>query len=162
MILTFSNHVPLTLRSPRNIALFVLGAAAMGAVAWYQRTRPRPTAEELERTRREFLANTGCIVDGSITETPLLNDIPEPTPTVLTYRYRIGGVTYECAQDVTPLAEQVRDVRTDLPVQVRYDPRNPGDSIVVAETWNGLRLNGSRMPNLSMGRMANVGEAEHG
>ena len=59
---------------------------------------------------------------------------------MIVYNYRIGGVSYEAAQDVTTLAEMVRDVRTDLPVQVRYEPHNPANSIVVAEGWNGLRL----------------------
>ncbi len=62
-------------------------------------------------------------------------------PNTLIYRYRASGVTYECAQDVGgPLSEHVRDVRIDLPVQVRFDPRNPANSIVVAESWNGLRI----------------------
>jgi hypothetical protein len=26
----------------------------------------------------------------------------------------------------------------DQPLQVRYDPRNPGNSVVVAESWSGL------------------------
>jgi len=44
---------------------------------------------------------------------------------------------------VTLLAEHVRDIRADLPVQVRYDPHNPANSIVVAESWNGLRMSPS-------------------
>jgi hypothetical protein len=28
----------------------------------------------------------------------------------------------------------------DLPIQIRYDPHNPANSIVVAESWSGLRL----------------------
>ncbi len=62
------------------------------------------------------------------------------TPAVLLYRYQIAGVTYECAQDVSPLPNLVRQLRVDLPIQVRFDPRNPGNSIVVAEAWNGLRF----------------------
>ena len=61
-------------------------------------------------------------------------------PHLIVYNYRIGGVSYECAQDVTMLAEHVQGIRTDLPIQVRYEPHNPGNSIVVAETWSGLRL----------------------
>ena len=70
------------------------------------------------------------------TSTPAHTD----TPAVLLYRYQIAGVTYECAQDVSPLPNLVRQVRVDLPIQVRFDPRNPGNSIVVAENWNGLRF----------------------
>src|SRR5882757_5151060 len=32
-----------------------------------------------------------------------------------------------------------KDLRIDLPVQVRYDARNPGNSIVAAEEWSGLQ-----------------------
>ena len=78
---------------------------------------------------REYLASAGRIVDGSITETQWEVDRAEGAdaiPETLIYRYRIAGVTYECAQDVSPLSEHVRHVRIDLPVQVRFDPRNPG------------------------------------
>ncbi len=129
-----------TLRAPRTIALFGVGAVAVASFVWYNVTREQPSPEEIERARRDYLASAGRIVDGSITETHWIADAPEPTPATLVYRYRIGGVTYECAQDVTPLAEHVRHVRVDLPVQVRFDPRNPGDSIVVAERWSGLRV----------------------
>jgi hypothetical protein len=64
----------------------------------------------------------------------------EPVPSVLIYTYRVSGVSYECAQDVSLLAEHVRHVRIDLPIQVRYDPHNPSNSIVVSESWSGLRL----------------------
>ncbi len=61
-------------------------------------------------------------------------------PHVILYNYRIGGVSYECGQVVTALPDHVRGIRIDLPIQVRYDPHNPADSIVVAESWSGLRL----------------------
>jgi hypothetical protein len=64
----------------------------------------------------------------------------DPVPSLLIYTYRVSGVSYECAQDVSLLAEHVRHVRVDLPIQVRYDPHNPSNSIVVAESWSGLRL----------------------
>jgi hypothetical protein len=63
-----------------------------------------------------------------------------PVPSILTYVYRVGGVSYECAQDVSLLADHVRNLRIDLPIQVRYDPHNPSNSIVVAESWSGLRI----------------------
>jgi len=59
---------------------------------------------------------------------------------MLVYCYSIAGVSYECAQDVSLLPDYVRHVRIDLPVQVRFDPRNPGNSIVISEYWSGLRL----------------------
>jgi len=151
-------HVPLSLRSPRVIAAVAVGVVAAVGVASYVLTRRKPTAEELERERRDLLARSGRITDGTImdtmiiearsadsnvSETATLPDGSGSTPDIIVYNYRIAGVTYECAQDVTTLAEYVHGIRTDLPIQVRYAPHNPANSIVVAESWSGLRLNSS-------------------
>lgn len=147
MLSSLPSHLSFQLRSPRNLAAVAVGAAAVAGIAWYTLKRPRPSAEEIERERRDLLATTGRITDGSITDIPaqlaqLENpDIPTAEPLILVYTYRIAGVAYECAQDVTLLADHVRDVRVDLPIQVRYDLHNPANSIVVSESWNGLRLN---------------------
>jgi hypothetical protein len=103
-------------------------------------TRPKPTPEEVERNRRDLLANSGRITDGSITDMSTNQEELPRTPQIIIYNYRIAGVSYECGQVVTALPEHVRDIRIDLPIQVRYDPHNPADSIVVAESWSGLRL----------------------
>jgi hypothetical protein len=110
------------------------------SLVWYIVRRPRPTPEEIERARRNLLATMGRITDGTITDAPFAPEDPTHTPRLLVYDYRIAGVTYECAQDVTTLADHVRDIRTDLPIQVRYDLHNPANSIVVSESWSGLRL----------------------
>jgi len=146
------------LRSPKNAAAIAAGVAALAGVAWYLFRRPRRTSEEIEHDRRELLAATGRITDGSITEAPSA-DQTASEPQVIVYNYRIGGVSYECAQDVTTLAELVRDVRVDLPVQVRYEPHNPANSIVVSESWSGLRLNADA-PRPSTGIHREL--AEHG
>jgi hypothetical protein len=118
----------------------VVSTVAAAAAATYILTRKKPTPEELERQRRDQLATMGRITDGTITDAPSSPDDPTHTPRLLIYDYRIAGVTYECAQDVTTLADHVRDIRTDLPIQVRYDLHNPANSIVVAESWSGIRL----------------------
>lgn len=127
----------------------------------------RTGAAELERRRRLFLAEYGRITDASLIDIALGGDEPsafgltagqteialpdapghegqegyeERVPSILIYAYRVSGVSYECAQDVSLLTDLVRHVRIDLPVQVRYDPHNPSNSIVVAESWSGLRL----------------------
>jgi hypothetical protein len=148
-------YLPLSLRSPRVVVAIGATTAAAIGLASYVLTRRKPTAEEIERERRDLLARIGRITDGTIMDTMIaevrspaldLADGCEPihdgplTPDVIVYVYRIAGVTYECAQDVTMLAELVQGVRTDLPIQVRYAPQNPANSIVVAETWSGLRL----------------------
>ena len=156
-------HAPLPLRSPRVIAAIGVGVLAAVGVASYALTRRKPSADEIERERRDLLARAGRITDGTIMDTMIdamatesrnpeaspsestpPADGSRPTPNIIIYNYRIAGVTYECAQDVTALAEHVHNIRTDLPIQVRYAPHNPANSIVVAETWSGLRLNSSR------------------
>ncbi len=150
-------HLP-SVRSPQVVAAIVTGVVAAVGVAAYVLTRRKPSAEEVERERRELLARSGRITDGTIMDTMIMEartaavSVPEistgaddsaPTPQIIVYNYRIAGVTYECAQDVTALAEFVHGIRTDLPIQVRYAPQNPANSIVVAESWSGLRLSSS-------------------
>jgi hypothetical protein len=151
-------HLPLFLRSTRVVTAIGAGVVAVGGIVLYALTRRKPTAEEIERERRDLLARSGRITDGTIMDTMITearngglgaSEMPEPvdnsvpTPHIIVYNYRIGGVTYECAQDVTALAEFVHGIRTDLPIQVRYLPQNPANSIVVAESWSGLRLGSS-------------------
>jgi hypothetical protein len=150
------SHLTLLLRSPRTIGGLSVAVASAIGLTIYALTRKRPTAEEIERERRDLLARTGRITDGTIMDTqiaeattPAEPDPPSepsdstPAPQIIVYNYRIAGVTYECAQDVTTLADHVRGIRSDLPIQVRYAPHNPCNSIVVAESWSGLRLSSS-------------------
>jgi hypothetical protein len=149
-------HLAPALRSPRVLTAIGAGALTAVGIAIYAFTRKKPTPEEIERERRELLARAGRITDGTIMDTmvteALINggvattteDGSAVTPQIIVYNYRIAGVTYECAQDVTALPELVHGIRTDLPIQVRYMPHNPANSIVVAESWSGLRLNSSR------------------
>lgn len=149
-------HLAPALRSPRVLTAIGAGALTAVGIAIYAFTRKKPTPEEIERERRELLARAGRITDGTIMDTmvteALINggvattteDGSAVTPQIIVYNYRIAGVTYECAQDVTALPELVHGIRTDLPIQVRYMPQNPANSIVVAESWSGLRLNSSR------------------
>lgn len=141
------------LRSPRVILALGLTVAAAAGVTGYVLTRRKPTPEEIEQERRELLARSGRITDGTIMDTLMtevvnlsqrtpIEELPDDdsTPHIIVYSYRIAGVTYECSQDVTALPDHVQGVRTDLPIQVRYAPDNPANSIVVAESWSGLRL----------------------
>jgi hypothetical protein len=61
--------------------------------------------------------------------------------TLLIYQYDVAGVSYEASQDVTYLRQLINlhSCRLGLPTSVRYDPQNPGNSIVVSERWMGLR-----------------------
>ena len=54
---------------------------------------------------------------------------------LILYKYEAAGVVYECSQDVTMLRHLVNiyDCRLGFPASVRYDPHNPGNSLIVAE-----------------------------
>lgn len=138
-----AHKIATAVQSPAAVVAAGL-VVASGIVASYWHLRHRPSAAETERLRREQLSLNGRIVDGSITETRWLTEGASALPQILMYRYSIAGVTYECGQDVRALGELVRYVRIDLPVQVRFNPRNPGDSIVVSESWSGLRMRGKQ------------------
>ncbi len=133
-------RVPLTL-SHRQWGVVAAAAAVMAGAACWAIFRRRTPPEEIERLRRVFLAKQGRITDAILIDSSSADaaDAEGGTPSVLCYQYRIAGVTYECAQDVSLLADHVRRLRMDLPVQVRYDPHNPTNSIVVSEMWSGLR-----------------------
>lgn len=118
------------------VGTVALGSVCVGALAIIAIVAARrPSAKQLEERRRQRLAAIGRIVDGSIIDAEPVDG----TPQVIIYSYRIAGVTYECSQDVSALGPMVANLRLDYPVQVRYNRENPADSIVVAETWNGLR-----------------------
>src|SRR5919201_1907543 len=120
--------------------LMTVAAAALFTAVYLRRHRKSP--EERERERRELINRVGRITDGTIT------DFQETTPDghgpvhLIMYRYDVGGVSYEAAQDVTHLRQQA-DLQIGhfgLRTSVKYDPQNPGNSIVISEGWSGLRL----------------------
>jgi hypothetical protein len=129
-------------QDPRIIGGIAAGVVAIGGGIWWYIVAHRPSPEEIERRRREQLALTGRITDGVILDARTLSneDSVSPTPEVLVYSYSIAGLIYNCAQDVSALPNEVLGFRIDQSVQVRYDPRNPGNSIIVSETWTGLWL----------------------
>lgn len=138
----FAQHLTYLLHGldPRLVGGIAASAAVVAATIWIIVRLRRPSAEEIEHRRREYLATAGRITDGVLIDARTLagDESVSVTPEVLIYSYRLAGVTYDCAQDVSALPELVRGWRLDQPLQVRYDPRNPGNSVVVAESWSGL------------------------
>lgn len=133
-----------SLRDPQVIGTLAAATLCLGGVAVYFAVRKRPTAEELERQRRDFLVQTGRIIDGTLLDISELDSSQSGRPVgmqLILYKYEIGGVVYECSQDVTPLRDLVnlQECRLGFPCSVRYDTHKPENSIIVAETWSGLR-----------------------
>jgi hypothetical protein len=141
------------------LALAAVLLAAGLVVAWIRRRPVDP--EEIERRRRAHLNQIGRIVEGQVLEIQEAPPLPPvngkskkaalPPQTVersaarsrrslIVYSYSISGVTYETAQDVTGLEERacLKTIVSGLPVSVKYDPSNPGNSILVADDWSGV------------------------
>jgi hypothetical protein len=148
----------LSLAAIRWVLVGAAGAAALVSAVLLARRRPADPAES-ERLRRARLNQIGRIIEGQILEivdAPAAAPAsprrlrwrrpppPEPTNgsrTLVCYSYSISGVTYEAAQDITGLEERAvldRLVAGQV-TSVKYDPGNPGNSILVAEDWSGLR-----------------------
>ena len=125
-----------------EIAAGVGALATVGVLALWLLTRKRPTQEELERLRRKFLVQSGRIVDGMLLDICDFEVEGGRTLSMLVFSYRIGGVDYECSQDITDMGSVLTpaEVRAGFPCSVRYQPGNPQNSIVVAEEWSGLRI----------------------
>ncbi len=125
--------------------------ACLGGIAWYMATRKRTTEEELERTRRQDLVLGGRIIDGTVLDISDLDPREAGRPEgmqLILYKYEIAGVSYECSQDITHLKDliQLSDIRVGFPCSVRYDTRQPENSIVIAENWIGLRDTANSVP----------------
>jgi hypothetical protein len=109
-------------------ALLVAIVAALGYRAW---KASRVTPEERERRRRLYLAASGKTGDAMVVEFRENN---------LFYSYLVGGVEYTASQEMSSLQDRLpADLSAGGPVSVKYDRKNPANSIVWAEQWSGLR-----------------------
>jgi hypothetical protein len=122
------------------------GLVAAGSVALlssYVLLRRKPkTPDEIELGRRAWLEGTGRITDGTVIDVQeLAATNGHPAAVMLIYKYDVAGVSYECSQDVTYLRHWINlhSCRLGLHTSVKYDPQNPGNSLVVSENWMGLR-----------------------
>lgn len=121
-------------------ALVLFGVGIVLAVYFLVRRKPK-ASDELEKERRAFLDQGGRITDGTVIDVQELQAAENKFSTLLIYQYDVAGVSYECSQDVTYLRPLINlhSCRLGLPTSVRYDPQNPGNSIVISERWMGLR-----------------------
>ncbi len=141
----------ITPRETQLLSGLAVLAAMAAAGAAYTLTRKRPSPDDLERDRRDFLVQTGRIIDATVFDIAELSAEETGRPLgmqLILYQYDVAGVTYECSQDVTLLQHlvDIHKIRLSFPASVRYDPRNPGNSLIVAESWNGLRDTANSIP----------------
>ena len=121
-----------------TLALSTIGLAA----ASYALLRRKPRdADEVELERRTWLNTVGRITDGTVIDVQEIAKETDRPATMLIYQYDVAGVSYEASQDVTYLRQwlNLHSCRLGLPTSVKYDSRNPGNSMVIAEGWMGLR-----------------------
>ncbi len=103
------------------------------AVAFVVARKLRISPEERERRRRQLINGQGRLADGALTDTD---------GTIIFYTYVVRGVEYSATQDISGLAASLLEdpARMLGPVTLKYLPRNPANSIVICESWSGLRL----------------------
>jgi hypothetical protein len=120
-----------TLAEEITIALAIVLVILLATLGYRAYQRSRVTPEERERRRRAWLVATGKMGDAVLVE---IRD------TLVFYSYGVRGVEYTASQDVAALSGKVPPgLSANGTVSVKYDPRNPANSIVVAEEWSGLR-----------------------
>lgn len=134
--------------SLRYYPVLAFGAAA--AIVGYAllSRKPKTSSELMEYERRTQLTRGGRIIDGTVIDVQELEETTTQRQMILLiYTYDVAGVSYEASQDVTHLRQfiDLYSCRLGLPASVKYDPHNPGDSIVISETWSGLRKSPIRM-----------------
>jgi hypothetical protein len=136
----------------------LVAGLAVGAVLYLR--RKRPTEEELERARRKMLALSGRVIDGMLLDIREITLEDGRSLTMLEYSYRSAGVDYECSQDITTLLNMIdpAEMRAGFPCSVRYQPGNPQNSIVLAESWSGLRSSLPVYPLIGSSKRQDIGQ----
>src|SRR5271169_1760951 len=131
-------HFPLRVQT-----LFLIAAASSAALAggawFFVHGRKKKSDAERERERCIKLNAVGRMTDGTLMEAFDAGDTAGKA--LLFYRYSIRGVEYSAAQDVSALGNMIPPF-TYLPgeaVVVKYDRHQPSNSMVVCESWSGLR-----------------------
>lgn len=117
-----------------GIAVGAVALLVAAGVTLRHYLKQRPSPEELERLRRATIYRNGKMGDGQILDM-------EPDSALIVYSYSVAGVIYTASQDVASLQAMLpADLMTMIgPVSIRFDPRNPANSIVLCEDWSGLR-----------------------
>jgi len=113
------------------VALAVVVLLCLAAAKWVL-PRFRVRKSEQERRRRMFINSHGRLRDAYVTE--VRDDF-------IVYSYTVSGVEYSTSQDISGLEVYLPGEAESLigPAAVKYTPHNPFNSIVICESWCGLR-----------------------
>jgi hypothetical protein len=127
--------------NPLRLYMIALGAAGLAAASYILLRRKPKTSDDIEKERRTWLNGIGRITDGTVIDVQEITPNGKRVATMLIYQYDVAGVSYEASQDVTYLRQWINlhSCRLGLPTSVKYDPHNPGNSLVISEGWMGLR-----------------------
>jgi hypothetical protein len=120
-----------------SVGFSVFTILLAGGVAVHKYLGSRPAPGELERRRRVTIYRNGKMGDGEII------DIDGAS---IVYSYSVAGVSYTAYQDLTDLPATLPPDPVAMigPVAIRFDPRNPANSIVMCEEWSGVRKRAPR------------------
>ncbi len=124
-----------------RLCTLLLGIIGLAVLSYALLRRKPKTADDVELRRRTWLNTVGRITDGTVIDVQEITTKVNRPATMLIYQYDVAGVSYEASQDVTYLRQWINlhSCRLGLPTSVKYDSRNPGNSMVIAEGWMGLR-----------------------
>jgi hypothetical protein len=116
-----------------GLALCIAGMTILTLLIVRQYLRSRISAEEQERRRLNALDRAGKVGDGEIIE--FEGDS-------LVYSWHVAGVVYTGVQETKALKARLPEDLTSTigPVSVKFDPRNPANSMIISERWSGFRL----------------------
>jgi hypothetical protein len=117
-----------------SLLAVLLGLGAWrGYVVW---KRSRISPEEAERRRRAELHAKGKMGDATLLEV---------RENLVFYSYDVRGVEYTASQDVSALRGLLPSDPSAVNgiVYVKYDARNPANSMILCEAWSGLRNPGT-------------------
>jgi hypothetical protein len=119
--------------------LAVLAGIALALIAagvWIALRVTKRNPEKREKRRRLHVNQVGRLGDALITEA---------ADALIYYSYSVNGVEYSASQDISALRELLpaEPGRLVGVAHLKYSPKNPANSILICEEWNGLRAKGA-------------------
>jgi hypothetical protein len=114
------------------VSVCAAAAGLAGCALWAAR-RKASTPEKREQRRRLAVHAAGRLGDAMITEA---------NGDTLFFTYSVRGVQYEASQDISSLCALLPEVPDRLIgslAGIKYETRNPANSILICEEWSGLR-----------------------